>query len=87
MKQAAESKQKTPKSQSELDRIAQAAIEECRIVLPGIQALFGFQLIAGFNQGFGRLPATEPALKRGKAGPMLTPNEARPVHLPRTTNH
>ena len=28
-------------------------IEEARMVLPGIQALFGFQLIAVFNQGFG----------------------------------
>ena len=28
-------------------------LEECRMVLPGIQALFGFQLIAVFNQGFG----------------------------------
>jgi len=28
-------------------------LEECRMVLPGIQALFGFQLIAVFNDGFG----------------------------------
>ena len=27
-------------------------LEECRMVLPGIQALFGFQLIAVFNQAF-----------------------------------
>jgi hypothetical protein len=27
-------------------------IEECRMVLPGIQALFGFQLIAVFNSTF-----------------------------------
>lgn len=27
-------------------------LEECRMVLPGIQALFGFQLIVVFNQGF-----------------------------------
>src|SRR2546425_8320662 len=27
-------------------------VEECRMVLPGIQALFGFQLIAVFNNGF-----------------------------------
>jgi hypothetical protein len=27
-------------------------LEESRVVLPGIQALFGFQLIAVFNQGF-----------------------------------
>src|SRR4051812_21446051 len=30
-------------------------IEEARMVLPGIQALFGFQLIAVFNDGFRRL--------------------------------
>ena len=27
-------------------------LEECRMVLPGIQALFGFQLIAVFNAAF-----------------------------------
>jgi hypothetical protein len=27
-------------------------LEECRMVLPGVQALFGFQLIAVFSQGF-----------------------------------
>lgn len=31
---------------------AQSAHEEARMVLPGIQALFGFQLIAVFNQPF-----------------------------------
>ena len=36
-----------------LDSAASHIIEECRMVLPGIQALFGFQLIAVFNQGFG----------------------------------
>jgi hypothetical protein len=35
-----------------LDSAASHIIEECRMVLPGIQALFGFQLIAVFNQGF-----------------------------------
>lgn len=29
-------------------------LEECRMILPGLQALFGFQLIAVFNQGFGQ---------------------------------
>ena len=32
------------------------------MVLPGIQTLFGFQLIAGFNQGFGKLAAGEQSL-------------------------
>lgn len=36
-----------------LDSAASHILEECRMVLPGIQALFGFQLIAVFNQGFG----------------------------------
>src|SRR6185369_5212836 len=27
-------------------------LEECRMILPGLQALFGFQLIAVFNQSF-----------------------------------
>jgi hypothetical protein len=35
-----------------LDSAAAHLLEECRMVLPGIQALFGFQLIAVFNQGF-----------------------------------
>jgi hypothetical protein len=31
-------------------------LEECRMVLPGIQALFGFQLVAVFNQRFAQIP-------------------------------
>lgn len=30
-------------------------LEECRMILPGIQALFGFQLIAVFNERFNQL--------------------------------
>ncbi len=33
----------------------QTSVEEARMVLPGIQALFGFQLIAVFNQRFTEL--------------------------------
>jgi hypothetical protein len=40
------------KEQLSLDAAARHILEECRMVLPGIQALFGFQLIAVFNQGF-----------------------------------
>jgi hypothetical protein len=37
-------------------------LEECRMVLPGIQALFGFQLVAVINQAFdSRVP---PPLQR-----------------------
>ena len=35
-----------------LSRAAQYLLEECRMVLPGIQALFGFQLIAVVSPGF-----------------------------------
>lgn len=35
-----------------LSKAAEYLLEECRMVLPGIQALFGFQLIAVFNTGF-----------------------------------
>ena len=35
-----------------LSMAAQYLLEECRMVLPGIQALFGFQLIAVFSPGF-----------------------------------
>jgi uncharacterized protein DUF6328 len=39
-------------SQESLGQEATFILEESRMVLPGIQALFGFQLIAVFNQGF-----------------------------------
>src|SRR6266446_3068489 len=40
------------KEEISLDSAAKHLLEECRMVLPGIQALFGFQLIAVFNEGF-----------------------------------
>jgi Family of unknown function (DUF6328) len=40
------------REQVPLSRAAQYLLEECRMVLPGIQALFGFQLIAVFSPGF-----------------------------------
>jgi membrane protein YdbS with pleckstrin-like domain len=40
-----------------LEAEVELIVEECRMVLPGIQALFGFQLIAVFNPTFSeRLP-------------------------------
>jgi membrane protein YdbS with pleckstrin-like domain len=36
----------------ELDDAVKLALEEARMVIPGIQALFGFQLVAVFNQRF-----------------------------------
>jgi hypothetical protein len=35
-----------------LERSVDHLLEECRMVLPGVQALFGFQLIAVFNAPF-----------------------------------
>ena len=46
---------KTSGSQSEglaPVKAAQLVLDEARMFLPGIQALFGFQLVAVFNQGF-----------------------------------
>ena len=45
-------KNQTNKEPLSLDSATRHILEECRMVLPGIQALFGFQLIAVFNQGF-----------------------------------
>jgi hypothetical protein len=36
-----------------LDAAVSHLLEECRTVVPGMQALFGFQLIAVFSTGFG----------------------------------
>lgn len=33
-------------------------VEEARMVIPGVQALFGFQTMAVFNQRFGELPSS-----------------------------
>jgi hypothetical protein len=41
-----------PTQKLELPEVVTHILEECRMVLPGIQALFGFQLIAVFNQRF-----------------------------------
>lgn len=38
-----------------LEKAVLLLLEECRMVLPGIQALFGFQLVAVFSQRFGQL--------------------------------
>ena len=37
-----------------LTKAAQFLLDECRMVLPGIQCLFGFQLIVVFSSDFGR---------------------------------
>ena len=51
---------KAPKEMLSLSEAVTHLLEECRMVLPGIQALFGFQLIAVFNSTFReRLSSTE----------------------------
>ena len=45
----------------DLCEAADMLLNECRMVLPGIQALFGFQLVAVFSPPFADL---EPALKQ-----------------------
>lgn len=47
----------TPPESNSLKEQLRNIIEEARMVLPGIQALFGFQTIAVFNQRFDDLPA------------------------------
>jgi hypothetical protein len=42
-----------------LSDAAEHLLEECRMVLPGIQALFGFQLVAVFSNGFDQLDGSE----------------------------
>jgi uncharacterized PurR-regulated membrane protein YhhQ (DUF165 family) len=37
-----------------LSKAALYLLEECRMVLPGMQALFGFQLISVFSETFGK---------------------------------
>jgi hypothetical protein len=45
-----------------LEQETRTIIEETRMVLPGIQAVFGFQLIAVFNNGFQDLKPVEQLL-------------------------
>jgi hypothetical protein len=49
-----------------LTKAADHVIEECRMVLPGVQALFGFQLVAVFSERFDKaLSANEKLLHLG----------------------
>jgi hypothetical protein len=41
----------------DLPKAMEQLLEECRMVLPGIQALFGFQLVAVLSSGFPKLSA------------------------------
>jgi len=52
-------RRRTGKLDEKADKIGREAIEEARMVLPGMQALFGFQLIAVFNERFKKLTENE----------------------------
>ena len=52
-----------------LTKAADHLIEECRMVLPGVQALFGFQLVAVFSERFDKaLSDHEKLLHLGSIG-------------------
>jgi hypothetical protein len=53
------SRHRPGKLDEQADKTGREAIEEARMVLPGIQALFGFQLIAVFNERFKELTEDE----------------------------
>ncbi len=50
--QAGEDDRESADGRDALQDAVEHALEEARMVLPGIQALFGFQLVAVFNQRF-----------------------------------
>ena len=52
----------SPPDAEKIEKLAMATIEEARMVLPGIQALFGFQLIAAFNEHFRDLEPSQQVL-------------------------
>jgi hypothetical protein len=53
------------KLDDQADKTGREAIEEARMVLPGFQALFGFQLIAVFNERFKELTEDEQLIHFG----------------------
>lgn len=52
---SAEERKEQKAETKQLKQCIEFILEECRMVLPGIQALFGFQLIAVFNERFNLL--------------------------------
>jgi hypothetical protein len=52
MTMGAEAKPSEERQELSLNDAASHLLEECRTVVPGMQALFGFQLIAVFTTGF-----------------------------------
>jgi Family of unknown function (DUF6328) len=55
MTPAPQSKSSDERQELSLNDAASHLLEECRTVVPGMQALFGFQLIAVFNSAFREL--------------------------------
>jgi hypothetical protein len=55
MHSRSDAKEQVVSEQLSLEQAATHLLEECRTIVPGIQAVFGFQLIAVFNAGFGQL--------------------------------
>jgi hypothetical protein len=52
----------TKDGKEDLSKATSHLLEECRTVLPGVQALFGFQWVAFFNQRFTELSSAEQRL-------------------------
>jgi uncharacterized protein DUF6328 len=52
MTTASQEKSSIEREELSLNDVASHLLEECRTVVPGMQALFGFQLIAVFNTAF-----------------------------------
>jgi hypothetical protein len=57
--------QTTQSHPASLEQETRTVIEEARMVLPGIQAVFGFQLVAVFNNGFHDLKPAEQLVHLG----------------------
>jgi len=57
--------QEQPDGPEKLSDAISHLLEECRMVLPGIQALFGFQWIAFFNQRFADVSQANQSLHLG----------------------
>ena len=53
------SRHRAEKLDEQVEKAGREAIDEARMVLPGMQALFGFQLIAVFNERFKELTENE----------------------------
>jgi hypothetical protein len=59
------SRQSNPDEQPELHERVNQALTEARVVLPGAQAMLGFQLVTMFTEAFDALPATSKGIHLG----------------------